>query len=267
MKNGRVKVAWKTITPEMAEKMVEKVRNVRTTRHDHIAGLARAMKAKRWEANGATICIDSEGYVVDGEHRLRACMLAGVPFGTLVVDGIEQCDTIDTGRKPRTVAQLLSHAGVKNATVSASIARYLLVFKQHGGFHNNPSSMIFMPAELKRVAEATQHLDEAAHMTSRLIAHVSIPCGPLGFLACRAMSHGRKDELSLFFLELESGEGLKRGDPAYALREKFIGLRGKKLPPKMAMGMIFKSWNAYMRGQKIQALKFGTDEAIENPIF
>lgn len=47
------------------------------------------MRNGNWKANGEAIKFSSTGRLLDGQHRLRACVKEQVPFTTLVIRGLE----------------------------------------------------------------------------------------------------------------------------------------------------------------------------------
>ncbi|MFO0801424.1 MAG: hypothetical protein U0804_28490 [Gemmataceae bacterium] len=95
-----VRVKHMTITPKQAEAWLEasQTKN-RNERQDHIQLLAAQMKDGAWADNGATLVFDEAGNILDGHHRLRACVRAEVPFTSLVVFDAppDAMATIDTG--------------------------------------------------------------------------------------------------------------------------------------------------------------------------
>jgi len=104
-----------TITPREATKLLEhNVENNRPISDRHVQSLARDMKEGNWAENGETIKICPQGNVLDGQHRLWACITANKPFKTVVVRGVDGLDTIDTNR-PRTLANALHMRGYERA--------------------------------------------------------------------------------------------------------------------------------------------------------
>jgi hypothetical protein len=77
-------VEWMTVTPDQALKWLEDTNtNNRSVRDIHVQRLASDMKNGKWRGfNGEAIRFDSLGRLVDGQHRLWACTVAGVPFDT-----------------------------------------------------------------------------------------------------------------------------------------------------------------------------------------
>ncbi len=93
------------ITPELAKHLLA------TTNHDnrplkpaHVKMPVTAINDE-WMLNGETIAFSKSGRLLDGQHRLTACVNTGKAFQTVIIKGIEDeaaFGTIDTG-KPRSV--------------------------------------------------------------------------------------------------------------------------------------------------------------------
>lgn len=89
------------ITPDIATVLLENNALNRPIADQHVSDLADQIKRGLWELNGEAIIISREGTILDGQHRLWACIEAKRPFQTLVTRGIDKdtFHTIDTGRK------------------------------------------------------------------------------------------------------------------------------------------------------------------------
>ena len=84
-----IKSSIKTINPKKAEEMLgSQIRN-RTLSDPLILRYARDMKQENWDENGQSIIISEEGDLIDGQHRLHACIKADVPFRSVVTYGVE----------------------------------------------------------------------------------------------------------------------------------------------------------------------------------
>lgn len=71
--------------------------------------LSNQMGSGEWIYNGETIIVDSDDNLIDGQHRLLACIHSGSTFTTELITGIEDSRafaTIDTG-KARTGSDVL----------------------------------------------------------------------------------------------------------------------------------------------------------------
>jgi hypothetical protein len=73
-----------TITPEIATEWLEKNASNRPRRASTVGYYAAQMLRGQWQITHQGICFDAQGNLVDGQHRLAAIMLAGVPVAMAV---------------------------------------------------------------------------------------------------------------------------------------------------------------------------------------
>lgn len=124
----------KTIWPEEAIEIL-KTRNLlnRKISDLFVAKLANDIKNDAFLLTHQGIAFDSNGNLIDGQHRLAACVKANKPIRILVTEGIPiSCNAngvslntfeiIDSG-KTRTAGQMLNISGIKYATTVAATAK------------------------------------------------------------------------------------------------------------------------------------------------
>jgi hypothetical protein len=74
-----------TVTPEMAREWLDANTGVPFNSQPHkVDQYARDMASGHWPLTGEGIRFDEADQLVDGRHRLRACVKSGVPFLTYV---------------------------------------------------------------------------------------------------------------------------------------------------------------------------------------
>ena len=118
----------KLITPKMAQQFLAKTVDAgvvnRNLSQKTVQQYAEIMKNGGWKLNGESISFDEDGFLLNGQHRLHACILANTPFITDIATGVERAafDTIDTGRG-RSAGQVLQIDKVKYYNSIASIIR------------------------------------------------------------------------------------------------------------------------------------------------
>ena len=113
------------VTPETARRLLKNNVSNRPLQKSRVSRLARAMKEGRWVLNGETIKVDTRERLLDGQHRLHACIQSDATFKSYLVTGLspKAFDTIDQGAR-RSGADIFSQCGVHNAgVVSASIVQ------------------------------------------------------------------------------------------------------------------------------------------------
>lgn len=112
------------ITPELAESLLEQNTNNRKLKERMVQSFMHDMKAGKWDPDASDIKFARTGELIDGQHRLRACIEAGVPFPTLVRTCVNKDarQRVDTGTR-RSAADAIKMAGYGNyqATLGAAV--------------------------------------------------------------------------------------------------------------------------------------------------
>lgn len=126
----KVYTTVETITPQMAQVYLTHNTDNRKLRDYTVRFYARQMKQGYWMLNGDAIRFSKDGRLIDGQHRLKACIEADVPFTTLVVRGLDGESQI-TMDKPvvRTSADTFRFSGISNSVSLSSIIKGFFALK------------------------------------------------------------------------------------------------------------------------------------------
>ena len=119
----REKVEIKIITPEFAERLLERNSSNRVLRKNHVNSLARDMKNGAWRLNNDAITIAADGTLLNGQHRLNAIIKAEKPIKMLVAEGFstDTYKVLDGGAK-RSVADQLNITNDLAATIKLAFS-------------------------------------------------------------------------------------------------------------------------------------------------
>lgn len=254
-------MAWEVVTPEMAGDWLatnsEKNRHIRPI---HVDALSRDMKAGNWQKSGEAIKFSKSGKLIDGQHRLTACIMANKPFVTLVVRGLEDevFEVLDSGMK-RTTGDYLARHGVKNANNVAGSLRAIV--KYRNGWLRSPQYPTH--EELLTFLNAHQDFDEViASVVYRKMVTKLIPASMAGWLFYEF--YERSQELAKHMLsELnEPSAQTSAGDPVMLLRERLLRSKMEvtKLPHLVIAAYVIKTWNALYTGQGIKMLRWTVND-------
>jgi hypothetical protein len=258
-----------TITPEMALAWLERISNPRAIPIGVLDAYARDMKADNWSPNGETIKWDVEGHCFDGENRLRACVLAGVPFQSWVIVGlpVQARKTVDLGAK-RLLAQVLRNGGERYGTQLSGVAT--LIWRWERGRE------AFMEKGLRPTFIELEHLinnnpgiktsTELVHGSygkAARMSHSSTVPAMIHYYAFK--KHG--DEATRFLEQVASGKNIEPGDPAYALRELLIkkGRTQNRFIQRETLSWWIPAWNAHAQVKplrRIAPVDFSDEEQL-----
>jgi len=80
----------KTITPKMASEMLNMNLRNRPIRPGFVGAYKRDIENGDWIFDGTPIRFDSDGILLDGQHRLKACVETGQSIESLVVSNLDK---------------------------------------------------------------------------------------------------------------------------------------------------------------------------------
>lgn len=233
------------VTPELAAAWLAADILRRPVIPERVDMFSRDMKADHWALNGETIKIRIDNGVLDGTTRLSACVKADVPFKSWVAQNLPQSAqaTVDIGR-PRSMSDQFALVGEKNAVVLASVAK-----RAWQWLHGYRGTRMPSPTqtEITELLASAPVIREAAGYA--VGAHKRFPNVRVVVLATAYLAFCEvNDVAAIAFLEqVVNGEGLKRGDPAWAFRDRMIRgeYRGKTLHEAGQLALLIQAWKAW----------------------
>jgi len=124
-----------TITPYMAKTIMLKNNHNRKVKPYQVENLTRDILAGNWKENGDAIRIMKDGTLLDGQHRLMACIKANLPIKSILVTDLNDdvMPSIDNGIK-RSYNDHLVLRGVSYSTSVAAAIGHII-----GMAYNLPS--------------------------------------------------------------------------------------------------------------------------------
>lgn len=253
--NAKVRFEIEKITPEDARRYLETRsdgydpnRKKSVNEQKSIAGYAEAMRAGGWIMNGMPIIFDQDGHLVDGYHRLEACILAETPFDTLVARNVQSdtLHTIDQHRR-RSYSGVLESRGIRNAgSVLRSMTRLIRIENGILGKQNLPISW----SRYDRVLSANPEIVEAVNWADdmRGVRLHSTPRPVLIFMAIKA---GLRTEMREFLKALYDPEAFEPTHPASILANQMDTIRGEgvNIDLDKALAVSILAFNDFVEGK------------------
>lgn len=215
------------------------------------------MKEGRWlDRMPGAIAVDEDGYMVEGQHRMWSLIKTGMTFEFLVIVDVPKkgFKVMGTG-KPRTAADILSMSGKKNCSLLASMLGHQFTYETGSRSSENktPSLIEEMSRKYPDTEDSVTYIVEY----SKDLAGI-YPGGALAFIHYNARK-ARTNKADEFVHGFSTGEGLSRGDPRLALRNKMIKIRRDpttKMGSFAAVHMGIKVWNAFAKGTPISKMYY-----------
>jgi hypothetical protein len=245
--------SYEVWTPEQAEKGLSKNLVNRSIREMKVDQYARDMLAGKWTA-GAPITFDSEGKLIDGQHRLTAQIRADVKIEWLVQRGVdpESQSNFDIGTG-RNLGDILHFGGEKNGQTLAAVAKMVhLVLKDRlrsGRYGTSIQEVIQTLDEhpdLRRSAEIALWARGKNMMTQ-------IQPTVIGTAHWMIAQVNGDEEATAFIHRIATLTGEPEGSPVLALARRTNEIRRmqQRVAAKDWLSMVIKTWNLDAEGKKV----------------
>jgi len=260
------------VTPEMAADWLD-TRNPDGNRSLSrlISGrYADAMRRGEWKVTHQGLAFDTDGWVVDGQHRLSGIANSGVVVQIWVFPDMprDTFDAIDVGRR-RMASHLLK---VPNAVVLTSAVRYLAVTDNiHDARYPGAAFAELTNVEtLDLVRRGGHKLEQAARVAWRVRAGARVTPSPMAAVAYQVLNTDQADELDPFVEGLATGANLDRDDPRLRLRNAFMASATTRAAtmrtPSHPYALTVKAWNNYVLRRPLSQLGWRADEDVPRVI-
>jgi len=264
----KVTVEIMTITPSKAAEILKRSEDFinRPLSETEVSYLTKEMKEGRFVLNGESIILGQDGKLLDGKRRLTAIVKSGLPQEIVVSKNVPRkaVPTMDMGR-PRTIAEILSMMGEKQAKYLTPIARrYYFWIKKYVTPSRKADKIA--PQVLDEVIVKNQDIREAAEYASKKT--VGTVCSPtlagFAYFLCKRIE---KDEAEKFFQKLETGMNITEGEPVGVLREKLITdkVSTRKYDDSSKLAFIIKAWNLTREGKETDRIRWTRNMPFPEP--
>lgn len=255
-------VSIEMLTPEIASALLAtNVRN-RKVRPSHVAKLAREIDLDRWAFNGATIVIDTDGHLLDGQHRCMAVVEADKPVYTVFVKGVDPLAfaTVDKGCA-RTAGDTLRLHGYKYAFIMAAVARFAWNLKSGGtGGKKRRKGISTYPTDADVLAFCKRNKTALVESCRFVTNHYTTKIFPSARAAYFhfLMAKKDRDKADAYWRGIYSGADLKTTSPMYYVREKLIADQMSNTRGFSRRGredLVVLGWNAFRGGRTPKNIK------------
>jgi hypothetical protein len=266
--NGKVKAEIMTIGPDTAQSLLERNTNNRDLSPQHVKDYVRRMEQGDWHLSTDAIGIDTQGRLVNGQHRLHAIIKSGQTQPFIVVKGIDPdaFKWIDEIYK-RNLKQSLKMAGFSRYSRLAALVSMLYSWEQGksplSGQPSNVQGINFAKYHSPKIVGAIEEVKPIETEAKRLWR-------PSSMNFVNYTMYRRSPETARDFLEgVATGLGLNsKNDPRYRLRNRLISEQnspGGRVDRKLELALTIKACNKYFRQESVKSLRWSPRAGEEFP--
>ena len=263
------------LTPAMASELLAFNQNNRRIKKDRVSQYAASMKRGQWQYTGDAIRVgkneNGQDVLVDGQHRLLACVESRTSFETMVISGLPAAvfSVIDRG-VTRTNGDILRVAGFVDSTQLGSMVRPIIALESglnplvHGTLALvTGDDMVSFCEENRDLVNWAKALGDKG---CNGVGGIKSAWGIFAIIASRVVGVKTVDK---FLDECVKGVGLVEGDPRLALRSFMLktgSAHGVTARNYRESGTIMRAFNAYLQGRTMSYVKqWGANSSATYP--
>jgi hypothetical protein len=247
-------VTKETVTPKKAMEWLKRNVANRPLSPVAVGRYAKTMEQGLWKLNGDCIRFNGNGDLIDGQHRLTACIQSGKQFESYIVRGLQHdaFDTIDQGRR-RSIGDVFARQGYKHYNTVAAAVR--AIWRYENGWMQTREGM--RPDEANDILERHPGVHDAAQRSCEARRPRLMSPGLLAFLMYQTRQSDESKSVK-FWTDVIDGEGLSKTMPAYWLRERLMAntMSVTSLHQDVICALSIKAWNTFKSGRACKNLKW-----------
>lgn len=263
-----------TITPEKAKEILTKNNlSNRPINNKNLEKIVKAMTNGSFSSNGDTITFAQDGRLLDGQHRLSACIKANYTLTVPVVYGVDfdtAFMTKDSGFK-RTTQNRLEFYGIYGSYVKTAISLTILLIGYERKSVNIPDSLTITVDEtdiINRMLSQPEILDSAKFAHSSSQSKKILTERLLGFTHYLFHQYFPQ-EAAEFFEKFERAENLSANSPILLVRNYLIDDKIQpnvlKLTKKRKLELVFACFKAFVFGYSLKIHKKTGEIFLKDP--
>lgn len=223
-----------------------------------------AMESRLWrEGTPEGYIFDTDGYLINGQHRLRAQANSGITLNMYVFPNQSRdiFAVLDGGFK-RTAGQML---GVSYASIVSASLRHLAALSDGDSYGMPRYSRITSP-EVLALFPFWPETSRYVRQVHTIWQGTRVPTGTLNTVLALASRTDSADRIPDFLEGLHTGADMPADDSRLRLSRRF-----NVAPPATPRGlaqrdmnyaMVVKAWNAFIKGHGMQNLRFQYGERL-----
>jgi hypothetical protein len=239
-----------TLAQQLLDNNIENNRNIRPGKVDQYV---RDMLAGHWPITGETIKVDTNGVLIDGQHRLTAVVEAaklrpGFTVPMLIARNIDPAvmPVLDTGLSRGLHDMVRVQIGAAQSNLVAAVVRRVLQWEQ-GNYVGASGRNGGVPTHTEALARLEKDVEGfvGAAARGRDIQQLRLAPGAPSGTAFYLFRQIDTEQAHTFFDHLITGENLTGS--ILTLRNRFI--RADRLRAHEYIALYVRTWNAWREGR------------------
>lgn len=258
---SRVNISVMLITPEKARDFLTKNISNRRMDKNAVNVYKRVLESKQFVLSNDAICFGLNGTLLNGQHRLQACVETRIPFVAFVAQGmpLESYVVMDNG-KNRSASDVLYVQDVpKAALIAAGIRRFINLNRQYlivGDMSGSKTKI--SNSEIEDMYNSNKVFwNDVAGRSANISNHgryhnLIVGSEVFGMVAYLHLTLNHPLDKCFDFFEEISGRQKPTNEVITLLQDRLRESKNfvqRRLPSFVIQKLIIKAWNAYITGK------------------
>lgn len=253
VKSGRIDHAVVMVSSDTAARWLKHNKRNRPISSGVVTRYANDMDNGLWTFAADPIRFDTDGNLIDGQHRLAALTRLDITLPMLVIRGLpgDSQLVMDQGHK-RTAGQQLGLMGVRNSAQIASMAKVVIQHDTGLLFRDNKlSGAITAPLIHEWVEDHPREVEFLQPLITK-IRQIDAPPSIIGAFVVIAYRAAGAD-VGMFIAQLDELVGMSKGHPVYTLDKRLRRIRKEriKVSQRDYLALFIQAFNAWRSGRQI----------------
>lgn len=263
------------VTPDIGSFLIGQMSSKqRRVSASQVAYLQKQIEQGFWRPSVATLKVDTNAKIDDGQHRLLAAIKSGKAVNFILQFGFLPSDIhiIDSGIKARTLTDIASmyYPNAKYIEQIPPVFRFQHEFEGErigSAAHAANRWSSAGPDEFLKWVENNPDIFEFITESERLRSSGDRLLSGKVFNGLKwIMDKLNKDESDRFFTRLSNGVGILENDPVFTLRKVLIrqktDLTAQRLSGRRLVIAIIHCWNKHINGEELKVLNVPKDTPV-----
>jgi hypothetical protein len=266
----RVRSRVQKITPDKAAEMLAANTANRPLSRTTVRAFAEAMRRGDWLVTHQGIAFDSDGALVDGQHRLAAVIEAELPVEMTVFTDVEPhtFDVLDTGKR-RNAADVLAIEGEKSTTLLAAMVRSVWLYRNRPDASWSGGGAAVTNHQIVQTLAANPKIREFVPIGERIATETGMIKSAAGAASYLIGQANKRAHLEDWYEGIIDGAGLAKTDPRlmfrramFAMARKQAGVVQRRRDTREHLALYLKAFNAWAGGEALTTLRFSAREPV-----
>lgn len=235
-----------------------------------VRSFADVMRRGEWRVTHQGIAFDTNGVLVDGQHRLAAVLEADMPIEMTVFTEVppETFDVLDTGKR-RNAADVLAIDGETKTLMLASMLRTVWLYQHRPEQSWSGRAASVSNPEIRQTLGEHPGIRDCVTLGERIAAETGMIKSAAGAASYLVDHANPQADLDPWWEGIIEGAGLGKNDPRLRFRNTMLRMAREQAShtqrrrnTREHVALYLKAFNAWAGGEALHQLRYSAQQPL-----